>query len=70
MKRALWAWMIWADRHRLTSWPMVRAHVADRWGRDDWPAALSHADRRKLLAMYLAASYVEAARPAAQAPAE
>lgn len=70
MKRALWAWMICAERRRLTSWPMVRAHVADRWGRDDWPSALSHADRRQLLAMYLAALYVEAARPAAQAPAE
>jgi hypothetical protein len=62
MKRALWAWMTWADRHRLTSWQMVRGHVADRWGRDEWSATLSHEDRRKLLGMYLAASYVEPAR--------
>ncbi len=62
MKRALWAWTTWADRRRLTSWPAVRAHVADRWGRDEWPGTLSHEDRRKLLGMYLAASYVELAR--------
>ncbi len=61
MKRALWAWMTWADRCGVTSWQAVRAHVADRWGRDEWPETLSHDDRRKLLGMYLAASYVEVA---------
>src|SRR6266508_3617595 len=37
----------------------VRSHVADRWGRDDWPEMLSHEERGKPLGMYLAASYIE-----------
>lgn len=61
MKRAMWAWTTWAHRHRVTSWQTVRGQVADRWGRDEWSETLSHEDRRKLLGMYLAASYVEIA---------
>lgn len=61
MKRAMWAWMTYAARRRIASWQAVRAHVADRWGRDQWPEVLSHEDCRKLLGMYLAASYVELA---------
>jgi hypothetical protein len=61
MKRALWAWMTRAKRCRITSWPEVRCHVADRWGRDEFAETLSHEDRRKLLGMYVAASYVEVA---------
>jgi len=59
MKRAVWTWMTYAARRQITSWRAMRAHVADRWGRDEWPEMLSHEDRRKLLGMYLAASYVE-----------
>jgi hypothetical protein len=62
MKRALWAWMTYAVRRRTASWQAVRAHVADRWGRDQWPEVLSHEHRRNLLGMYLAVSYVEVVR--------
>lgn len=59
MKRALWRWMTWAERSGVTSWQVMRHHVADRWGRDDWSETLSHEDRGRLLGMYLAASYIE-----------
>ena len=59
VKRALWAWMTWAERRGVASWQVVRSHVADRWGRDDWPETLSHEGRRRLLGVYLATSYVE-----------
>lgn len=59
MKRALWRWMTWGERARVTSWQAVRSHVTDRWGRDEWSKTLSHEARGELLGMYLAASYIE-----------
>lgn len=59
MKGALWAWMTSAERAGVMSWETVRAHVAHRWGRDDWSEKLSHEERCKLLRMYLATSYIE-----------
>lgn len=59
IRNPLWAWMTSAERAGVMSWETVRAHVAHRWGRDDWSEKLSHEERCKLLRMYLATSYIE-----------
>jgi hypothetical protein len=57
VKRALWKWLDWANGAGVSTWSELRRHVLDRWGRDEWPAVLSHEDRRSLLRIYV--SYIE-----------
>lgn len=59
VKRALWRWLEWADDAGICRWSELRRHVLHRWGRDEWGAVLSHEDRRSLLRIYFAVSYIE-----------
>jgi len=57
--QALCAWLRWADRTGGEPWPMLHSDVTERWGRDDWGELTLPEERRSLLRVCLAISYVE-----------
>lgn len=59
---ALAGWIRWAQRGGREPWSMLRQLVAERWGRDEWDDLSGAEERRSLLRVYLAITYVE--RPA------